>query len=412
MRKIWWLIPAMTLVATACGDDADSGEPSAPTQTSSPSIAPTSTTAPDVTTRTTQPATAAEPATAVGWSISRLGTGIKPVLAIDGENRPAIAWLVEALDEGFVALAAASDGWTEDRFVEGYFYGPIGLDFDPNGDPHVVYHDHQADTFQPELGDLTHAVRVNGAWTITAASDDGHDGWDSTVAIGPDGVVRAAGIDPQQFERTEGVEYYELGNAGWEVSAIGSGPIEYEWNVALAVSDTGTVAVSYFDNKTTDLVYAEQSGTGWDIEVVDSEGDTGRFSSLAFDDAGVAHISYFRADTGVVRYATRTGDEWRIEDVGALEAVELGFIGARRLTAIDVDSTGTPYVVFGDVAVVRHAARGEAGWEVSEVAAAGARPFGQLVTFALDGTDRPHIATYEGSAADPSEAVILYLTTE
>ncbi len=182
-----------------------------------------------------------------------------------------------------MSFASGAEGWSEERIVEGYFYGPIGLDFDPDGLPHVVYHDHQADTFESHLGDLTHAVEANDSWTAGAAEDDSHDGWDSTLAIGGDGIVRAAGIDPQQFGSQDGVEYYELGAAGWSVTAIGSGPIEYEWNVALAVSSADQVGLSYFDNNSADLIFASLADGVWQLETVDAAGDVGRFSSLVFD---------------------------------------------------------------------------------------------------------------------------------
>jgi hypothetical protein len=332
------------------------------------------------------------------------------VIALDADDLPAIAWLVEEVSAGFVSYASAAEGWSEERFVEGYFYGPIGLAFDPSGSPHIAYHDHQADTFQDDLGDLTHAVRAEGAWAVDAAADDGHDGWDSTIAIGSDGVVRAAGIDPQQFDRQEGVEYYELTDNGWTVTPIGSGPIEYEWNVSLATSSTGRVALTYHDNNTRQLVFAELVGGEWQFDVVDEDGDAGRFSSLAFDSDGAPHISYYQADTGTVRYATSDGSGWVVEDVGTLSDVEISFTGARRITAIDIDSTGTPHIVFGDQRVVRYGSLTGSGWEVSDILNAGDRSFGQLVTFVLDAGDTPHVATYEGTAADSESAEIVYLT--
>ncbi|MEE8331427.1 MAG: hypothetical protein V3R84_06615 [Acidimicrobiia bacterium] len=399
----------LLLVAAACGDTGSTGD----TLSTEPAADSAPTTS-SITDTTTGDSTSSPPAAgsgiADGWTVTRVGTGIKPVLALDASDQPAIAWLVEEVNEGFVSYAAAAEEWTEDRLVEGYFYGPIGLAFDPAGNPHIAYHDHQDTSFQDDLGDLAHAVRQGDAWTLDTATDDGHDGWDSTIAIGSDGVVRAAGIDPQQFSRDDGVEYYELGPGGWQVTAIGSGPIEYEWNVSLAVSDAGVVGLSYFDNNSADLVYAELGDGSWDLTVVDFGGDVGRFSSLAFDADSNPHISYYDED-GTVRYATRAGETWSTEDVGELDDVEIAFAGARRITAIDIDSSGSPQVVFGDRSVVRHATRTAAGWETTDVFSASDQPLGQLVSFALGSDDTPHVATYEGTAADGSTAEVLYLTT-
>ena len=399
MRRITTLAVVLVLVAAACGG-SESTDAVEPADTSPETVDPSPETVDPADDDEDAPvdgeangeSSSAAIMVAEGWAVQNLGAGAKPVLALDADDRPAVAWLSESIGEGFVSFASASEGWAEEQIVEGYFYGPIGLDFDPNDAPHVVYHDHQADTFQDHLGDLAHAFRADGSWTADAAADDGHDGWDSTVAIGPDGIVRAAGIDPQQFSSQDGVEYYELGADGWSVTAIGSGPIEYEWNVALAVSDSGQVGMSYFNNNSADLIFASLTDGTWQLETVDAEGDVGRFSSLVFDDDGNPHVSYY-ANDGTIRYATRTIDGWSIEDVGQLEAVEIAFSGARRITAIDLDSNASPHIVFGDLEVVRHATRGDDGWVVADVLQAAGTPLGQLVSLAIGSNDAVHIAT-------------------
>lgn len=65
--------------------------------------------------------------------------------------------------------------------VEGYFYGPIDLDFDPAGEPNIVYHDHQDRLFDMNNGDLTWAVPASSGWTIAELADDGDDGWDDAA---------------------------------------------------------------------------------------------------------------------------------------------------------------------------------------------------------------------------------------
>lgn len=403
-------VAAIALVAAACSSDSsDTASTAAPP----PSEAPAATDTPTATAAApsvTEPAAAVGLVAAEGWSATAVGTGIKPALALDAQGAPAIAWLVEEVDEGFVSYAAEAEGWAEDRFIEGYFYGPIGLDFDAAGNPNIAYHDHQDTTFQPDKGDLVLAVRGDEEWDINTAGDDGHDGWDSTVVVGDDGVVRAAGVDPAQFQSEEGIEYYELTDAGWEVTAIGTGPVEYEWNVSLDVGPDGSPALTYFDHVNQDLVYASRDGEAWNLETVDSEGDVGRFSSLVLDAGGNAHVSYYQADSGTVRYATNAEGDWSVEDVAVLDAVEIGFTGARRITDIDVDSDGTPYIAFADTTVVRLATEGGGGWEVEDVAAAGSLPLGQLVSLELDDAAVTHIATYEVTSPDPLDGVIVYLT--
>lgn len=60
-------------------------------------------------------------------------------------------------------------------------------------------------------------------------------------------------------------------------------------------------------------------------------------------------------------------------------------------------------------AITWFAVRGEFGWEVQQIVQAGL-PLGQLVSLAIDGDDRPHIAIYE--VTQPLDGLVSYITTE
>ena len=221
------LLVLAAIVAAACSSDG--GDDGAPTDTPPPADGGDTGTPPPVDNGDTGSDGDSLAATiSAAWNASVVGTGIKPALALDGEGTPAIAYLFEDVSEGFVKFASAFDGWDAKTIIEGYFYGPLDLAFDPDGRPNIVYHDHQDSSFQQNLGDLTYAVRTTLGWQVAAVVDDGHDGWDSTIAIGGDGVVRAAGVDPSQFGSTDGIEYYELQDGGWAVTASRRGPTEYD----------------------------------------------------------------------------------------------------------------------------------------------------------------------------------------
>ncbi len=407
----------MVMLAAACGDAA---APTAPPSTQAPSTSdPASTsdgpsTSEEIASAPEQPESPAVVTSAVGegWTARVVGQGIKPVLALDSAGRPGIAWLFEDLS-GFIAYAAEADGWAAKEIVTGYFYGPIGLAYDPAGVPHVVYHDHQDRTFQPDKGDLVHASRAGDGWDIEVLRDDGHDGWDSTVAVAPDGTLHAAGIDPAQFDGVDGVEHYELVGGTWEVTAIGSGPAEYEWNVSLAFDGAGEPALTFFDHATQDLRFASRASGAWTIEDVATEGDVGRFSSLAFDADGRAHVSFYDfqgPDLGGVEYAMRDGSGWAVETVDVLDALLVDFFGARRATAVAVTPDGTPLVAYTDQSVLKLAARAADGtWAIETVLKAGERALGQLVSLAVDAAGGVHLATYEVTGRNPLDGAIVYL---
>lgn len=342
---------------------------------------------------------------ASGWSATPIAAGIKPALALDRKGQPAIAYLQEALS-GFVAYASAAAGWKPETIARGYFYGPIGLAFDAQSRPNVVYHDHQGQTAVPTKGALTYALKNGSRWQVSPAPFPGHAGWDSTIAIASDGVVRAAGIIPSQFGFNQGVLYYELQKDGrWRVTPVGSGPIAYEFNVGLAVDPTTKrPALTYYNDRTGDLEYASFDGARWKIETVAAPGDQGKFSSLAFDAKGRPHVTFFAqtADTtGTIRYAVRDGGKWKLEDVAKLTNVVIGMTGARRNSSLALDEKGVPHVAFADTKAVYYAVRGSSGWKVDKVATAGKLPFGQLVSLQLGKAGKADIATFEVTGQSP-----------
>jgi len=406
-------VVALSLIAAACGTDGGSTiEPSTAETTATPDEAVTT-------------STAATPVAggsvdgdltftlAEGYAATAIAKGIKPDLELAPDGTPGITYIHEDLT-GFIEYTDAASGWAPERVIDGYFYGPIGLAYTPDGEPRIAYHDHQDTSFNQDIGDLTYAERIDGTWSIESVNDDGHDGWDTTIAIGPDGVVRAAGVDPEQFGSTVGVEYYELGDGGWDVVEIGSGPVAYEFNVSLAIDPaTGQPALTYYDTTAMDLKYASQGSGGWSIASVDTDGDVGRYSSLAFDADGTPHISYIRLDTstsGRVRYATRAGDAWVTDDVATLEDLRTGHTGTRRNTAVAIAPDGTPQIVYSDESVVKQAVAVDGGWETSSIVTAGDRPLGQLVSFRLDDAGTTHLAIFEVTNESPLTGVVAYIT--
>lgn len=349
---------------------------------------------------------------AAGWAAKPIAAGIKPVLALDRRGKPAVAYLRED-PNGLVAFASAASGWKPETVARGYFYGPIGLAFDRQNRPNIAYHDHQATQVDLSLGALAYAVKDGSRWKVEDIPHRGHDGWDSTIAIGPDGVVRAAGVIPSQFNFQEGVLYYELRNGRWTVTPIGSGPIAYEYNVSLAVDPkTKQPGISYYNDRSGDLVFASFDGKKWKIQTVVAAGDAGKFSSLQFDSRGRPHISFFQqtsATAGTVRYAVLDGGTWKVEDVGPLTDVQIGMIGARRNSSLALDAKGVPHVAFSDRKVVRYAIRSPKGWKIATVATAGKRPLGQLVSLQLDRSGKGQLAYYEVTATSPElEGEVVY----
>ena len=282
-----------------------------------------------------------------------------------------------------------------------------------------MYHDHEAAQFDQTLGSGIVLDKASGVWQLSKISDAGHDQWDSDIAAESGGVWHFAGIDPVQFGSQDGVEYATNAFGDTTVEQVGSGPIPYEFGVSIELDGQGGVGISYFGASDLSLRYAARTSgpTGsWTISTVAADGDSGRYSDLAYDASGNPHLSYWLAESptgGTVRYAwLDDSGNWQSEDVGVLTDVQPGFTGARRITAIEIDSAGTPHIMYGDKSQILYGTRtGDGNWTIQEALSSDGR-FGQLVEFALDGNDTPHVTYFEVTNPSPLEGIVFYATAK
>ena len=352
------------------------------------------------------------------WRIEEIGRGVKPAIALDSGDTPHVAYMLEDRQHGFIMAAERTNGaWETATIAEGYFYGPLDIGIGGDDIPRVVYHDHQALNFQPNLGDAVLAVQgAGGGWATSTLKDAGHDGWDTRIYVDADGVAHISSIDPEEFGAPEAVEYYRVEPGGdLTVESVGSGQQTYKYATSVAVDSAGTPYVTYYEQDEKDLALATRTASGWEIERVDSEGDTGLFASIVVDADDRIHISYFeRSDneTGTVRYATRAAGDaaWEFRDVDGLDRLFFGFEGARNITSVAVDSRGDPWIAYTDESLVKLARWSGDGWDVETVITAQEqqRPFGQLVSLKLDSQDRPHLAWFEVTSSGPLDGIVMY----
>jgi len=349
------------------------------------------------------------------WLVEEVGEGTKPAIAIAPDGTPNIAFMFEA-QNGFIKAGARIDGaWDISTVADGYYYGPLDIAVGPDGVAKVAWHDHQASNFQQNLGDIELATKTAGGWTFKTLGDGGHDGWDTRMIIDDDGVVHAAGIDPMEFGGS-GVEYYRVDtNGDVTVEAVGSGSLSYKFAVSVDTDSAGMAYVTYYDQRSNDLILAARGERGWSLETVDAEGSAGQFAELAIDDSDRLHISYVTQtgdDEAVVKYATRGAGEsdWAITDVDTLSNIFYGFEGAREITSISIDSSGNPWIAYTDEMDLRLAVWDGGAFRIETVSTSDVRGvvFGQLVSLSLDADDVAHIATFEVTANGPLNGNVLY----
>ena len=388
--------------------------PTAPTPT--PTSTPATVGATPAPTATQPPPTAGEtaPEQAVfAWAIEEVDRGAKPALALTSADVLYVAYMLEARS-GFVKNAVRSgSSWVISTLAEGYFYGPLDIAIGPDDVAHVSYHDHQDLQFQSNLGDAAYAVK-DVEWSVTAVFDEGHDGWDNRIAIDAKGRPHISAIDPQDFDGN-GVEYYYKDESGkWLVEGVGTGPLSYKYATSIAIDPQGSPHISYHDQKNKDLALASKDASGWTINVVDGDGETGMFSSMVIDIEGRFHISCFQKESsssGAFKYATRNAADqtWEIRQVDRLDKLTFGFVGARNITSVAVDGGGNPWIAYSDEKNLKLARWDGSSWQIETVVNAGsATTLGQLVSLKLDSKDQPHIAYFEVSSKRPLDGVVKY----
>ena len=153
--------------------------------------------------------------------------GIKPALALANDGTPHVGHMLENDVGGGVKHAQTSPGrWDISIVAEGYVYGPLDIDLTPSEMPVIVYHDHQdTGVVLLELGEVIYASQnEDQTWRLNPLDDPGHDGWDSRLVIGGDGVGYVVAVDPKQFIGS-GIEFYRVEpDRSYVVEQIGSGP--------------------------------------------------------------------------------------------------------------------------------------------------------------------------------------------
>jgi hypothetical protein len=159
------------------------------------------------------------------------------------------------------------------------------------------------------------------------------------------------------------------------------------------------------------LAFARRDDDGWSVEVVDDDGDAGRYSSLVFDNEGNPHISYYVADSataGTVRHAWSDGSSWQIEDVDNLDNVQMGHTGARKITSLAIGPDGAPHIAYTDRGRVAYGVRGDSGWSLQDVETNSDSALGQLVELALDGDGKPFLTWFDVTQPSPLNGQIIF----
>lgn len=302
-------------------------------------------------------------------------------LAFDPDNNPAVSFYDGR--EGDLKYAHwMKDHWSVETVD---WYGDVGrytsLAFDESGNPCISYYD-------ASQGDLKYASWNGSGWDVSRVDRAGDVG--SYSSLGFDNLGNA-GIS--YYDATNGrLKYAHWNGTGWELArpdptdddvgrysslafdSAGNAGIGYYdltsrelrfaqqgvsgWGIAIVdrVGDwvegehisgycsvqfdcLANPAVSYYDATDGNLKYAHWSGTDWELQVVESEGQVGMYTSLAFDDSKYPAISYHDGTKGALKLARWNGEIWSLETIDDLQA-------AGHLTSLAFDRCGVPAISY------------------------------------------------------------------
>ncbi len=338
------------------------------------------------------------------WTHMDVAPGIKPTLALDTADQVHIAFVNEA-NSGWLKHATRADSsWDISTPAEGYFYGPIDIAINQNNHLYIAYHDHNT-----MGGNEAIVSYIDGAWTNTVIDDNGHDGWDNSIAFDSQGVPHTASIDPNGG----GTEYATIIDGNWVKQSLGTPSTFYQYATDIVIgSDDQPHICFYYDDDNT-LFYMKRDSIGWQSGKVDEAG--GLFPSMILDDQDLPHIAYFtegdEEDTGEVKYAFFNGSEWNISTVANLSNAPLGRTGSRRITSLQRDHQGQLHMTYCDRDVLVFATlTGDGSWLQDTIldAKSNAMTLGAQSSLEFDREGTPHVTYYQVTSTSPLSGMIRY----
>ncbi|MFQ5794332.1 MAG: hypothetical protein ACE5JP_04705 [Candidatus Bipolaricaulia bacterium] len=349
----------------------------------------------------------AQAQTAFDWQVEVVDEGAsKPVLALDVEGRPHIAYMLEA-QRGFLKHAVKQGSeWNISTITVDYLYGPPAITVD-GVTPHITYHNH---TFEDQI----HASFDGSRWVNTRISHSGHDGWDNSLIVDSQGKIHASSVDPSGFGGA-GIEYAVFDGERWQVERVGT-RVMYAFGTSIALNPQGEPRITFFNDQGGALFYASREAGRWRTQIVDGDLNdrargTGMFSSLRFDSRGEPVISYYEHTSrsgGMIKLATRVGDVWEIQEIDRLNNVSLGFVGARNLTSLVLDEADRPRISYSDERMLKLALYDGTAWNIETAISNPERPLGQMTSLDYNG-EAFHIATFDVASQSPLNGRILYI---
>jgi hypothetical protein len=255
-------------------------------------------------------------------------------------------------------------------------YSSIAIDSDKN--IHISHYDDYACS-------LKYSTNRSGNW-ISETVDPSSD-----CSIYDAGRYSSIAVDKQKNVH---IGYYEFSYESLKYITDRTG----EWisetvcdlcatsDISLAVDSSGNAHISYFAGA---LSYATNAAGSWTFNNIDTEGNTGHYTSIAIDAGNKMHISYFNNTLSQIRYATDMSGSWTLKIIDT--------VGNANFTSIAVDSGTKVHIAYSDNVSgsgLKYASSTSGSWITASVDP------GQNIrngSIDIDGSGKSHIGYYDGT---------------
>jgi hypothetical protein len=206
---------------------------------------------------------------------------------------------------------------------------------------------------------MRYATNRSGTWqteTVEGVWNGGCSGKISTDASGQVHIAYGGNNDCRNLR-------YAAGNFGaWDIETVDDLSPDGRFNLrglSIHMETDGTCHLIYEDSYTADLKHAENSGSGWSVEIIENNA---QYPSAEIDAAGQMHLSYYGIDTGAVIYAAENSD-WIPQTIVSGSA-DLG-----SMVSATTDLSGNTHMVYADRAknLLKYASGQYGQWVVETI---------------------------------------------
>jgi len=181
------------------------------------------------------------------------------------------------------------------------------------------------------------------------------------IQLTPDNIVLVASYasDLGDLELLSGIDPKQPGvRTAVDGAPDDRGDPDVGQHADLVVAEDGTLHLAYYDADRGSLRYARRDSRGWDIRVLDEDGDAGRFASIGLDAQGWPRVAYTAGSTSemrTLRLARASPSGW------SRETVDTGGVG--RFASLVLAGEAERVAYYDELqGALKLAARGAGGW--------------------------------------------------